>query len=380
MTPNSFKKLILHEADPAVSLYMPLHKKGSKDVREDRIRYKNLLSDVEEELQKIGMKATEIASFLDEASALNVERNSSTGLAVFISPRHFSYYKIPMPVQEQVVVGTHFHTKPLMPLIAKNQRFFILSLSKHNVDLFEATGEHIHQIYPPELPESMGEALWYKDVEKHRQFHTNTGVSRGKHGGMMNHGHAQWKDKGKEYIKKYFRTVNNAIHPVIRDTGAPLVVSVDTGLFPIYQEANTYPHLIAEPISQNPEGVRAEELHVQAWPLVKKHIEKEKQEKLDSYRGLLDTNRIKTSPEQIIQDAYDGIVDTLFIEEHTNIWGTYDHRSREMRIEKSHTPENDDLLNSASQQVYIHGGNVYMLPHDKMPSETGSAEIARYAH
>jgi hypothetical protein len=196
----------------------------------------------------------------------------------------------------------------------------------------------------------------------------------------MGHGQALWKDNEKSFIKKYFRTIDHAIHPFIRNTGAPLVVSVDKGLFPLYQEANTYQHLIHTPLAQNPEQVTEKELHAEAWQIVEQQFEKEKDSMLHTYADLTNTDKVRSSLEDIIHDAHDGIVDTLFVEKGKNVWGTYNPKSREVRIEKNHTPDNEDLLNYATQQVYIHGGKVFVLPSDKMPTETGYAEISRYAH
>jgi len=50
---------------------------------------------------------------------------------------------------------------------------------------------------------------------------------------------------------------------------APLVLAGVEYLFPIYQEANTYPDLVEEGITGNPENLKPEELHdlVGQWNL-----------------------------------------------------------------------------------------------------------------
>src|SRR5207253_140763 len=42
-------------------------------------------------------------------------QNVNEGLAVFLSPEQSHQYRLPVPFEEQVIVGNRFHIKPLLP-------------------------------------------------------------------------------------------------------------------------------------------------------------------------------------------------------------------------------------------------------------------------
>jgi hypothetical protein len=85
-------------------------------------------------------------------------------------------------------------------------------------------------------------------------------------------------------IRQWFRTIDKEVGGLLSDAQSPLVLAgVDT-LFPLYKEVNTHPHLMEEGIPGNPEGMKTEDLHQQAWAIVEPVFRKKREAGSARYR------------------------------------------------------------------------------------------------
>src|SRR5207245_40513 len=100
--------------------------------------------------------------------------NVSKGLAAFLSPEKLRTYRLPITVDEQAVVGDHFHVTPLLPLLTNDGRFYVLAISQKNVRLLQGTRQTIQEVDLPGVPTSFDEAVAYDDVQIARTVHTHT--------------------------------------------------------------------------------------------------------------------------------------------------------------------------------------------------------------
>ena len=239
-------------------------------MQQNPIRLKNLLGQAEEKLVAYGLRAPEARNLLEVAHPL-VEDNlfwqhQSDGLALLLTSDLFRAYRLPLDFEEFVFVGDHFYLKPLLPLLSGDGRFYILALSQNQIRLWQASRHSIGEIELKNTPTSMAEALKYDDPEKQLQFQTATGPpGSGGHRPAMFHSHAVGSDVEKTNLLRYFQQVEQGVQAVLKNEAAPLVVASVEYLLPIYKEVNSYPHLLNQGITGNPEILRPAELHEQAW-------------------------------------------------------------------------------------------------------------------
>src|SRR5438270_4798878 len=116
---SDLDELVAMDARPAVSIYLPTHVAG-REIRQDPIRLKNLLSSAAERLAAT-WRRPEIEDFLGPAEVLIGDeefwRHQQQALAVFHAPGFSRIHKLPVPVPEEILLGEHFHIKPLLPLL-----------------------------------------------------------------------------------------------------------------------------------------------------------------------------------------------------------------------------------------------------------------------
>jgi hypothetical protein len=309
-------------------------------------------------------------------------QHQSDGLAIFLSSDQFRYYRLPFDFDELVVVSDRFHIKPLLPLLRGDGRFYVLALSQNEVRLIQGTRYSVSEIDLEGVPESLAEVLRYNDPEKRLQFHTSTLTPGGKGGRpAVFHGHGVASaDDPKDYISRYFHRVDEGLRDLLRDEQAPLVLVGVDYLLPIYREANTHPHLMDEGIEGNPEELRAEELHQQAWAIVQPLFMAAQKEAVAQYRQLAGagSERASNDLKEIVPAAYHGRVETLFVTVGLQQWGTFDPETNAVQLHSKAKPGDEDLLDFVAVHTLLNGGTAYAVEPEKVPAEALLAAVFRY--
>jgi hypothetical protein len=109
---ENLRALVEHKQWPSISIYLPTHRTGRKEIREDPIRLKNAIAEAKERLSEAGYPRDQASDLLEQAGNLVVSQSfwlyQSDGLALFVSPELFQSYRLPLRFQDEVVVSDHF--------------------------------------------------------------------------------------------------------------------------------------------------------------------------------------------------------------------------------------------------------------------------------
>lgn len=385
---DELKTLIEHPHSPCVSLYMPMQKAGP-EIRQNPIRFKNLIREAEERLDAMGIRHTEAINFLQPAMELDTTdfwEHQDRGLAIFISSQVFRYYHLPMECQELVVVSDRFHLKPLLHLTNNDGKFYVLALSQKDAKFFEGTRSGLNEVEVENMPKSIDEALLYDETAKEGQFRiatpkgsTSNPFTRSQPGAFHGQGSPD-RDQHQEAILQYFHAIDAALHEKLRNRKAPLILAGVEYLHPIYREANSYPHLLEEGITRRPELFQAEELHAEAWPIVEPLFQQSQQDAMELYQQLAgeDTGKASSDLKEIISAAYYQRIDSLFVPVGQQIWGEFDSDSMAVDLHPEPQPNDEDMLDFAAIHTLLNGGTVYVVKPEQMPNDASAAAIFRY--
>ncbi len=384
LTRAELRTLISKPFEVGVSIYLPTHRIG-RETEQGPILLKNLLKEANGKLHTYGLRTPEIQTLLNPAESLLVDnlfwQYQIDGLALFLSPAGLRSYRLPLRFDPLVVVGKHFHIKPLFQLVTNDKHFFVLAVSQKEIRLFRCTQYSVSKVDLREVPTSLAQALRFDDPEKHLQFHTGTsspGVGGDR--SALFHGHGGSVNNTKSNLLRYFHKIDKGLQELLRDERAPLVLAGVKYLLPIYQEANNYPHLMEECIEGNPEELSAEELHKRACEITHPVFAKAQKEAVVQYTQLSNMKSGQTSCdlEKIIIAAYTGRVKTIFVAIEVQEWGMFDPRLSKILLHEEFIPGDEDLLDFAATQTFLNGGIVYALRTESMPSGSSIAAIFRY--
>ena len=382
LTRDDLRALMEASDDRCVSIYMPTHL-GGQDIPQDKIRFKNLLKAAEERLHAVGVRGTLAKELLTPAEEL-LETDSlfwvyqSQGLAVFVSRGLFRTYRLPTGFEEFVVVANRFHIKPLLPLIAGDGRFYLLALSQNQVRVFQGTRHGLAELNPPSLPRSLAEALKHDQREEQLQFHTRTGERKGGERAAVFFSHGVGAEIKKDDVLRYFREVDAGLRELLRDKRDPLLLAGVEYLFPIYREANAYPHLLEAGIPGNPEDQSPEQLHRQAWGIMEPLFLKAQEEAIAQYWQSAGTGLASSDLREIVPAADYGRVHVLFVAKGVEQWGTFDPDAAGVELHDTAEPGDADLFDLAATRTLLNGGTVYAVEPEKVPGGLAIAAVFRY--
>lgn len=382
---SELRPLLEQHNGPCISMFLPTHRAGI-ETQQDPLRLRNHIRAAENRLLLDHLRTTQVEHLLQPIQAL-LENESfwlhpGDGLALFRSPDTFRTYWLPSSFKEQVVVTDHFYLKPLLPFLSKDERFSILALSQNEVRLLQAIHDSVKKVdLPAAVPRSLAEALKYEVPENEPHYHSSSsGVSRGKGGRRTNifHGQGVGIDDARENLLRYFQQVDRGLHELLRDEKAPLVLACVEILFPLYREANTYPHLLDQGVPGNPDKLSAETLHRQAWAIMEPCLLLAREQAAARYRQYAETERASHNVREIIQAAFHGRVESLFIAFDQEQWGTFHPATNTLHVHRVARYHDDDLLDIAATQTLLHSGSVYAVGQAQVPGGGMVAAVFRY--
>lgn len=381
---DELEELMTRRDEICVSIYLPMARVGP-DVSGNHIRLKNALQNVAEQLEERDWRPPRIEALLEEPRQLLHEspfwQHQADGLAVFIAPDFFEIYRVPIDFEPLTLISDRFHVKPLLPLFSDDGRFYILALSQSDVRLFQGTRHAVDEIQLEGVPRSIEDALWTDDAEEQIRSHTVTSGAGGEPAaepGVTHHGQGIVDDEMLQRLRRYFDEVSEGIQQMLADTESPLVLAAVDYLHPIYKEVSDSPHLLDEGVIGNPDELSAQELHQQAWPIVKPIFEDAKEEAANRYRQLAHDEEASDQLEEIVLSAVQGRVDTLFVAVGTQKWGNYDVDTHSVALHEEPQNGDEDLLDFAAMQTMANGGTVYAVSADDVPSHTPIAAVFRF--
>jgi hypothetical protein len=371
-----------------VSMFLPTYRTGV-DMQQGPARLRNLIKQAEEKLAATGLRVSDTGAMLSAVRGLANDsffwQNQADGLAVFIGPNIFRYYRVPVALKELTVVSSRFHIKPLYPLLMEDGRFYILAVSQKDVKLFQCTRFGYREVaLPDSVPVSLAEAMKYDELQRTQQFHGHMG-DRVYHGHigveasgsiMTSHGRTV-TEENKDRLSRYFRDIDRGLHEILHDETAPMVFSGVDYLFPIYRQSNTYQRLLDTMVPGNPGRLSVRDIHSKCLDVLKPVFGQAKAQAVRRYETLMGTGLATTEAKEIVVDSFYGKIDTLFVDESRELWGVFDRENGTAAFHSVPESCDEDLLDFAVANTVTKKGLTFVLKRDEIPGLTVAAILRR---
>jgi len=381
LTKELIQELLAADMAPCLSVYMPTHRKHPENLQ-DIILYKNLVRQMKESLlQKYS--TGEVQKYLEPFETLAQDNDTWNhtldGLAVFSATGLFKVIGVHKSFEELALVADSFHTKPLRQYMQSLDHFYVLCLTLRDIRLFEGNRHSLAEVeLTADTPKTITEALGDELTDKH-----TTVASYGGSGGEsspMHHGQGGRKEETEKDSERFFRVVANAVYEhYSKPSGWPLILASLPEHQSLFQKVNKNPLLLTNGIAINPSSLSPDKLAKMAWDI----MEPEYNLKLDSlvagFEQARSNGKGSDDYKEVAVAAVEGRVDMLIVEADRIIPVRITNLVTGNTQNKDLTnPKVDDLLDDMGELVMKMGGEVMVLPTDKMPSKTGLAAIFRY--
>jgi len=366
---------------PCLSLYQSTHRHHPEN-QQDPIRYGNLVKELEESLLQQFPK-DEIRPLLKPFLALADDRDfwkhTLDGLAILASTDFFRVYNLQRPVADLVVVADSFHTKPLMRILQSADRYQILAVNQQGIKLYEGTRDTLDEIEPAAgAPWTITEALGEELTEPHQTVASYGGTGGG--GSAMHHSHGGKSSEVEGDAERFFRVIDREVlERHSKPSGLPLILAALPQHHHLFHEVSRNPFLIPESIDVHPDSLSSvEELRHRAWQLIEPFYRARLDALVEEYGNARAKGQSDDDLAEIAKAVVAGRVATLLIEARREIPGTLDASTGGITYADLAHPEVDDVLDDLGELTLKMGGNVVVLPTERMPTETGAAAIYRY--
>ena len=379
---KDYKAGILGNCDPpCLSLYQTTHRRHP-DNKQDPIRFGNLVKKLEEALLEHVSK-DDIRPLLEPFLALAEDRDfwnhTRDGLAVLGAKGVFRVYTLQRPIAELAVVADTFHTKPLVRVLQSADRFYVLGLDRHEIRLFEGNRDALDEIEPARgVPRTLTEALGEELTEPRQTVASYGGVGGGRP--AMHHGHGGKKAEVDIDAERFFRAVDRAVlehysHP----SGLPLILAALPEHHHMFHAVSHNPLLIPESIDIHPDALSSiDELRQHAWQVMEPRYLARLAALVDEFGNARSKGLGSDDPAQVAKAVVGGRVATLLIEADREVPGRIDAETGVIEHDDLAHPEVDDVLDDLGELALKMGGEVIVVPTERMPTETGLAAIYRY--
>jgi hypothetical protein len=368
-----------------ISIFIPTHRAGKETLNgQDHILFKNKIKETRALLAKHDVPEAEIEEYMQPAEALLNDngfwRHQSEGLAVFITKGFSTHYVVPIAMPEVVYVLDHFYFTPILPMLSQNGRFFILSLYREKIALYEATIDKIRPIDVSSfVPETMNKALKF-DVKGNDQDFTNSTTTV--NGSNIVHGPGSTKgDEEHERVREFMLEVDNSLQKILHDEHEPLVLAGVDHYCGIYRNISKYKNIVPQNINinENTDVFNMHNLHEKALNVVKPIMQQSHTDSMSRYQNVAGTGVTSEDIATVAAEAVHGRVDTLFISPSEPVWGSYDSEKATAVIHDEYQRGDHDLINLAAIKTIAQGGKVFVSSYNGVSEESGNIKaLFRY--
>lgn len=362
---------------PCLSIYQPTHR-SFPDNRQDPIRFKNLVRQLEQSLAERYPKERRDA-LLQPLHRLGEDQefwnHAQDGLAVLSAQDVFKVYRLQRSVPELAIAADSFHLKPLARILQTVDRYHVLAIDRQKVRLFEGNRDVLdEEELAPEVPRTLTDALGEELTEPYLTGSTR----RGGAGSMIFHGHGSKKDETDADAERFFRVIDQAIlERYSRPSGLPLVLAALPEHQALFRRISRNSLLASTGVDVSPDALSIDDLRRRAWAVVEPEHRQRAQSALDRYAAAAANGMATDELSSIARASVEGRIDTLIVAADRHISGRIDEEGF-IATGDLDSPEYDDVLDDLAELVARRDGKAIVLPSEFMPSTSGAVAIYRY--
>jgi len=380
LTHASLAEMASFKGGSCLSLYQPTHRRHP-DNQQDPIRFRHLVKALETSLRQ--QHATDaVKALVEPFEAIAQDRDfwnhTQDGLAVLGAPGLFRVFILQRSVAELAVVSDSFHTKPLRQWLQSTGRYQGLALSLHKVQLFEGDRNALDAVaLAAGVPRTMTAALGDERTEPYTTVSSYGGIGGGHM--AMHHGQGGKKDEIGGDAERFFRAVDRAVlEHHSRPSGLPLMLAALPEHHHLFHEVSHNPLLMASGLMIDPQSVTRDDLRQRAWDVAAPQQEAQQTAWSDAYATAAAKGLGSEDLSQVAHAAVAGRVSTLLIEAERQVAGRIDGSTGRIDFADLGNPRVDDVLDDLGALVESMGGEVHVLPAERMPCRTGAAASFRH--
>src|SRR5690606_25833639 len=145
----------------------------------------------------------------------------------------------------------------------------------------------------------------------------------------------------------------------------------------VFKEVSHNSHLVDEGPDIHPESLDLEQLRAEVWKIIEPRYIERLNGFIEEFGTAKANDKGHSDPVEIAKALVAGRVKTLLVEAEKQVSGHVNAESGAIETGKADTPT-DDVLDDLAEMTLAQGGEVIVVPAERMPVDTGAAAIYRF--
>lgn len=306
--PAALERLLEMAGNPCVSIYLPTHRPHTQAVQ-DPVMLRNLIKDAHTQLTDQWVSGDEADRLLASVRKLvddpDFWRSRTDGLALFGCDGEWQAYRLPIPVEADVIVGDVISLRQLAPLFEPSGRVMVLSVDQRSAQLFEADRWSLSELELPDLGVAEPHDASRSTVNLRR-------ASAGPSDAAFFHGHGGSKEVADDQRDRFLREVERAVRPLLARRNLPVILGGDTAVTAALRPM-LHDQRVVGVISARPDQLDADELHRNVWEVAAPIVDHARDDALARYASMTGTGKTVSGTGDVAAVAAQGRVDVLLL-------------------------------------------------------------------
>lgn len=328
------------------------------DNDKDAIVLKNLLKEAETRLLANYDKrlATLVIDKLNKVAGSINHRLNLESLVLFVSEDMAEYARLPIAVENRVVVDKNFATRDLVRALHRESSYYVLVLSRDKARLIEALNDKVTQ--------EIGNGFPVENTVLYPSQRAEAAIA----------------NRQTNLVREFFNQVDKQLNEVLKADFLPVMIYTEESNYPEYLKIADRKEAIIGQLNGNRLTDKSHHIIDEVWPVVKQLNAERNSERLNELASANNSKDFVTDFNDIWKAIAQGRGKTLFVQQ-----GYFQPARVVNNLIELVSPEEatqadvvDDIIDEMIEKNLAYGGDTVFLSRDELEKYQGLVLITRY--
>lgn len=354
---NLLKNLKDTTADCCVTIILNTHR-TFPDNEKDPILLKNLMREAQERLTAECHRQSAIA-ITDKLNTLAADidhRYNLESLVLFVNEHIAEYTRLPIAVEDRVVIDKTFATRDLIRTLHKEKEYYVLVLSRDKARLIEAFNDKVVQELADNFP--------IENISLRPKESAEAAIA----------------NRQTNLIQEFFNQVDKQLIEVIKESPLPVLICTEESNYHQYLKIADRKEIFIGHLNGNRMEEKAHHIIEAAWPIVQQVRKERNNRRLQDLSAAESTGKLLVDFNDIWRAVNEGRGKTLFVQQGYFQPARLVNDSVELvpMDQTDRTNVIDDIIDEMIEINLQYGGDSVFLSEEELKNYQGLVLTTRY--
>ncbi len=353
---TALEKLKNIVSDCCVTIILQTHR-TTPDNEKDSILLKNLVKEAESRLRNDYEKNfanNMIARINKLAEGIN-HRHNKESLILFINENTAEYVRLPITVENRVVVDKTFATRDLVRALNRETSYYILVLGRDKARLIEAFNDKVVDEIEDGFP----------------MVNSNLNPAQSSEAAIGS--------RQTNLAREFFNRVDKQLNKVQKKNLLPVIICTDESNYPEYLKIADKKETIAGKVDGNRMNEKAHHIVESVWPVMENLTVEKNNQRLAELKAAVNSRNFLIDFNEIWRAIKEGRGKTLFVKQGYFQPARLENNHIELVSSANTEPANvDDIIDEMLEKNLRFGGDAVFVTGNELEKFNGLALVTRF--